>query len=490
MNNIIKQFSIVGGLILITTLSACDDFLDVRPKAEKLERELFSTPEGFESAIYGVYGEMQSEPLYGKNLTWGITELMAQNLYSSSTSGTALAKYDYTENSEVRDMFANTWTKAYETIGYANNLLDQIDKKGKSALPLYDYYKGEMLGVRAMLHFELLRMFCPTDTSATGIPYVKEYSPTVKPFESVGANYRHIIADLTEAAQLLDNGRTAITYPRNNGQYNKFLNHAETHLNYYAVKALLARVCWMKGDLAQAAAYAGEVIASGAFPLVGENEVKDYVAGVLSPKETIFGLFSTDYARTAKSYLYEFRSFYSYNPYYNSPLSGTSYKDSYTEVYAKNIGGVEQDRRLDHFVTAKGYALWLKMVDYYTIEDKVRPDESSLIKGISVLHSAELYLIAADALLDTDYEKALTYFDTEIQSRGLTSFKKQNKQLTHEIIFDEYRKEMFGEGQVWYFMKRENRDIVSNIESRTIPGSRTVYTIPIPQDEYEYRNKQ
>ena len=46
---------------------------------------------------------------------------------------------------------------------------------------------------------------------------------------------------------------------------------------------------------------------------------------------------------------------------------------------------------------------------------------------------------------------------------------------------------MFGEGQTWYNMKRLKRDIVSNMESRTIPASNTVYVIPIPQEEYEYR---
>ena len=117
------------------------------------------------------------------------------------------------------------------------------------------------------------------------------------------------------------------------------------------------------------------------------------------------------------------------------------------------------------------------MVDYYTIEGQTRPNGNSLIKGISLLHSAELYLIAADALLTTQYNKALQYYDKEVQSRGLASLEKQGKTLT----------EMFGEGQAWYNMKRLKRDIVSNMESRTIPANKAIYVIPIPQEEYEYR---
>jgi len=68
-----------------------------------------------------------------------------------------------------------------------------------------------------------------------------------------------------------------------------------------------------------------------------------------------------------------------------------------------------------------------------------------------------------------------------------TAMEKQGKTLTADMIYHEYRKEMFGEGQTWYNMKRLKRDIVSNMESRTIPASNTVYVIPIPQEEYEYR---
>ena len=93
MKTIIKNIMLSGCCMLTLVMSTgCDNFLDVRPKAEKLERDLFSTPQGFEDAIYGVYGEMQSDALYGMNLTWGINELLAQHLYCGSTAGEALGK--------------------------------------------------------------------------------------------------------------------------------------------------------------------------------------------------------------------------------------------------------------------------------------------------------------------------------------------------------------------------------------------------------------
>ena len=66
-------------LLGTTALTSCNDFLDVRPKGENLEADQFKTPAGFEAAIYGVYGTMQSGSLYGMDLYWGLTDVMAQD---------------------------------------------------------------------------------------------------------------------------------------------------------------------------------------------------------------------------------------------------------------------------------------------------------------------------------------------------------------------------------------------------------------------------
>ena len=38
-------------------------------------------------------------------------------------------------------------------------------------------------------------------------------------------------------------------------------------------------------------------------------------------------------------------------------------------------------------------------------------------------------------------------------------------------------------------MKRLNKDIVSNVETRIIPASDDVYVLPIPEEEFAYRQK-
>ena len=462
--------------------TSCSDYLDVRPKGEQVEGEQFETAKGFEDAIYGVYGFMTEEATYGKDLVWGIPEILCQNLISKQTDNEEFAKYNYKTNSSVRSRLLNMWTKAYTNIGYANNVLKNLDRKAPGELEYHNLYKGEMLGVRAMIHFDLLRMFASTDKAKRGIPYVKTFDFSVKPFSTVGQCIDYIIADLVEAEKLLAEEET-LAYPRDNQQYERFNRWRESHMNLYAVKALLARVYWYTGDNANAARYAEEVITSGKFPLVDVTEVQNRISGVLSPKETIFGIYSTKYLETSSSWLYTWLSFHTYQPYSDSENS--SYLLSWQNLYKLDVAGTAQDYRLTHFRVGSETKC-LKMVDYLAIENNNTSTRPELISGISLINISELYLIAADALLTTNYTSAVKYFNDETMSRGLSPIA-DNKTLTSEMIYNEYHKEMFCEGQHWFNMKRLNRNIESNLQGRTIPASDDVYVLPIPEEEFEYR---
>ncbi|MBD5180486.1 MAG: RagB/SusD family nutrient uptake outer membrane protein, partial [Bacteroidales bacterium] len=309
-----KKIYIAFVCLMGLATASCNDFLDVRPKGQKVENDLFDSSNGFEDAIYGVYGYMGSQPLYGMDMVWGIPELLNQNLECSSEAGTDFGNYDYNNNLETRKRILDVWTNGYQAIGYANNVLKNIESTSSDKLPLYNIYKGEMLGARAMVHFDLLRLFAPTTLDARGIPYVTSYSFSVKPFSTVGECRDFIINDLLEAEKLLADQET-ITYPRDNDQYEKFNRWRENHLNLYAIKALLARVYWYFGDNAKAAEYAESVINSGRFPLVDVTEIQSHVAGVLCPKETIFGLYCPKYLDYSTKYLYNFQSYLTYTSY-------------------------------------------------------------------------------------------------------------------------------------------------------------------------------
>ena len=55
-------------------LGGCSDYFDVRPKSQVLAAELFSTEQGFDDQLVGVYKRLASTTLYGQEMTFGLME--------------------------------------------------------------------------------------------------------------------------------------------------------------------------------------------------------------------------------------------------------------------------------------------------------------------------------------------------------------------------------------------------------------------------------
>lgn len=72
----------------------------------------------------------------------------------------------------------------------------------------YNLVKGEALALRALLHFDLFRLFGPVyaeDSTAISIPYYKEFQFDVAPSYAAHDFMNMVIADLLEAERLLVN---------------------------------------------------------------------------------------------------------------------------------------------------------------------------------------------------------------------------------------------------------------------------------------------
>ena len=115
-------------LIALVTFTACEDWLDVAPNTDVPAKELFTTENGFISALAGIYIVMTDENTYGKNLTFGLVDQLAQ-LYDYIPDGTQDRSSIYIYDRETsgayntKGVLANTWQSQYHTIANANNLL-------------------------------------------------------------------------------------------------------------------------------------------------------------------------------------------------------------------------------------------------------------------------------------------------------------------------------------------------------------------------------
>lgn len=112
---------------------------------------------------------------------------------------------------------------------------------------------------------------------------------------------------------------------------------------------------------------------------------------------------------------------------------------------------------------------------------------ADLILGINLIRLPEMYYIAAEALLDSDYDAALAYYNSVRLHRGLDPLEAE-KRLTVELINDERYKELIGEGQTYFNMKRQNLPILSHDGKTTYQPAAGIYSIPIPDVEIENRN--
>lgn len=380
----------------------------------------------------------------------------------------------------MRPTIDQIWEGMYKCISYVNNILENLEGHDDSSLPLYNVYKAECLALRGFMHFDILRLFCENivnNPSAQGIPYVDKYDLTVSPFLSAEAAYGRIIDDLkTAEGIMLKNGEY---FDNADQQNNEFLKDRQIHMNLYAVQGMLARVYWMKGDLKTAAGYAQKVLDCGYFELADKSEIEDLVNGVLSPKETIWGVFSATFYTNVRANLYLtgnasclfLKS--DHDDTYLADKEGTDYR---YEKWFKNYSAIE----------ASGMRC-IKILDTYELSYSTRPD--TRVKGINMLRLPELYYIITEYYLSQEkQDEAVKYFDKVLESRGLIGYAdRQGATLTLEKVIQERRKEFICEGQYFFTQKRYNQSIYEPKSGKLYPASNDIYVFPLPENETEYR---
>ena len=469
----IKTVMAVGITIAATS---CEGFLDITPDGQVKRDEMLATNEGVEDALYGVYAKLRNTTLYGQEMYFSSLEIMSQTLYCYGNTGvTALGQYDY-NNTTVKNVFAMIWNDMYNNISNVNSVLNAPLVDGANAYPA-NIYKGEALALRAMMHFDLMRLFAEQITvnpNAKGIPYATEFSLKTPDFETLAENYNHVLADLQEAERLLaDEGEYENT--------TSFMADRQIHLNLHAVRALMARVFLTKGDKEKALEYAEKVIAQSGRQLKTKTEVINDVAGVLSKKECLFGVYFSGFYTQVSAKLQQTISY-----------SSLDLRGDFMEMYENGVSGLDF-RTTAYFTsvdmggTAK-YRL-SKFTDIYDLQNNASARPADLIQGINMIRLPEMCYIAAECLLDKDYPKALDYFNEVVTNRGLDALSGDGEEtLTQEVINTERYKEMIGEGQTFFNMKRLNLSIPSYDNSVTYRPEDGIYVVPIPDSEYENRN--
>lgn len=476
---------IYKGIVLIgmcAPLAACNDWLDVQPESQVEDVELFENETGFKEALAGVYSSMVSENTYSKEMTFGAMAILGQEwTHYPSSSYQDIAEYNYS-STVASNFIARMWSNSYNGIANVNNLLKHIDaKKTVFKGNNYEIIKGEALALRAFLHFDLLRCFgvsYEVNTDMPAIPYCTDLTYRVFPQLTVSGVAEKVIEDLLEAEKLLDGTDPiqtgeAITELDDNG----YLMNRQLHLNYYAVKGLQARVyMWMK-KYTEAEAAAEVVIESEAFPWAQLSYISvghDYGFAT----EQLFALNNITLSTLADTYFNE-------EEYTTSFSLDADVREEYYDYMTGDY------RYLYLFVSgtkneAVNYRFSLKYNNPYIGSGDSFDEESYYSDKMPMIRLGEMYLIVAECQYRAS-GGGLSVLNELRAARNVPGLQSLPADFYTELI-REYRRELLGEGQLFFLYKRLNRSLV--IGSGVDMIGEKAYTFPIPVSETDAAQRE
>lgn len=468
-----------------TMMVSCDSWLEVKPYDKISEGELQKSEEGYQKMLNGIYIDLNSDALYGQSLSVEMIEVMG-GAYAIGTDNSVWGNYKDLSNYQYgteywRNRLDQTWNKAYALILNCNKILENIDQN-QDLFTGGNYYavKGEALALRAMLHFDMLRLFGPVyakDSDKKAIPYYNKQTNSPEPILTAKEVAEKVVADLEEARILLANDPVKTEGTLMSGSQDgtsNFMRYRALRLNYYAVEALLARVNLYMGNKTEAFKYATDVIKTadqGIFPFVDKSLVIGSPADPdrIFSSEVLFALTNTSRSKIHKNFYDPSRL-----PNYVFRMDDNLMSNI---VYggAAITGGYQDDYRYRANWIATGSNRY-----FYKYSDMVA-NGSIQNTMIPMIRLGEMFLIAAESQSD-NLANGVQYVNALRRNRGVANL----QTLTPDLLKYEYIRELYGEGQLFYLYKRLNSDIITSSNANKNPkASDLIFVVPLPDSETE-----
>lgn len=488
---------------LSMTLS-CNKFLDVRPDDQVLQEKLFETNEGVRIAVNGVYRLMSSTDLYAKNLSWGWASAVSQNYEVNYLPWEVqeAARFNW-EISTTQGIMEDIWTRSYNVLANVNNIIQEVEKKDSTFFAQQGWEQkmilGEMHGLRAMIHFDLLRIFAPapvTGYAGETIPYVDAY-PTYQPQRlGMAALFDSIVTDIKEAQALLGNVdtiylrnvmRSGSGRIRSNSSWidlpqGDFFNFRGQRMNFIAASALLARVYMYKNDLVN-----GEAAAKFVYDMQKRNWLQwtqAFNQGQVNDVDYV-------YAKRPDELILAFsnaRNHDNYEDAINAGGAGSIYYMMNDAYINKLFEGDLDDYRLVGWYNRHNdqrYLTWARPrgTSYYA--EIVLKDQGPVLP---VMRFTEMYHILVECYARAGrIDDAVTVLN-DLRLRRGAKVKIANTLTTDQvmdILEKDVVRENLTEGQAFFWFKRLNRNIF-NGETDRIMNPKDWYA-PLPQSEVAYQ---
>lgn len=479
MKTIVAIILFLLGLLTIS----CDKWLDVRSDDEIYVDDALIDRAGFVKALDGIYQQLGDPDLYGRELKFGMLDVMAGYWYMIKQHNYYAAfKFDYQDPGFQKKRDA-LWSKMYSAIHQCNILLEAVDNIKNDEY--YNVIKGEVLGLRAFIHFELFKLFGPVtiikgmDTPA--IPYHAETSKVRVKFSTSRVCLSKIEQDLLEAKNLLKDDPIKTQGRIQDGNtggdpYNSLLDRRGIRMNYYAVVALLARQALYEGNMPKTMQWGEQLLtelnSSKAVRLIDKDDLLSE-----EPKdnrwtmENIWGLYIRNMKKNMDG---SFSGLMTINT-----MLVPDFPSFLDQIYTRGTGNIS-DYRYQEWAVARNFNKF-QSVDFN--EESTAPTQAYLFE-MQLINLPEIYLILAEAYLDSNIQQALKILNTLRAHRGLAALNPgagTTADIIRGYLMDEVRREYIGEGYLFLYYKRLFHDIYRS--EYTIPAQESVFVLPLPADE-------
>ena len=466
------------------TLSSCNDYFDKTGDEQHItDKKFFGDEAAFASALTDCYTLMRSRDLYGGMLTLEMMEFANQNMAPHDAFSSAAAQLNFAD-AALAARVDTMMHAAYRVVAACNKLIDEAEctkvvftSAGKKKI-----ITAEAYALRAAVQFDLLRLFHPapaTDAGFCGLPYVTHTSANTHEALTTTQILQAVNADLAHAAQLLKTV-DPILKERNSivgvGEFDRRLRTFQ--MNYYAVKAVQARVALWQGNYEQAVAQADSVLAHlqntvARYRLFYWVTPGHYGSDFSFSREYVFGIASTPtgFARLSDDMF---------------KTKGIQTTTSLRDIYADNA-----DIRYRAWFRQQGcgYAMSNKFGSATLLTDYVYSTSAtatSLPAAIPYIKLGEVMLIKAEALNEMGQTSAARSLLEEMQGYKDISYASRatsvTKESLRELIYAEARRDLFGEGQLFYLNKRLGLTSVKAADGTMRTVTLNQYTLPLPAD--------
>lgn len=492
--HITNKLKLVVAIVLSITSTSCNNWLDLDSEDRILENTLFSSPSGFMSALNGVYIEFLKPNMYGDVLTYKTFDVLAQ-YYDCSADEHPMQRLIKYEPTAKAGQVSGLWSTAYTLLVNVNTIIESCDaRRNVLSNEYYHVLKGEALVMRALIHFELLRVFGPiysVSPETECIPYANSSDLVVRPLKKASEIATLIMNDFKEAENLLKGYDPVITqgapFKDAGAGIPNDMAYRSMRLNYYAVRAYIARLALYIGDRETALSYAKSVIKETQednqwFPLITRAAATTPMKqDRIYQSEILFGLYNLKRGTI-------FDNTFSNKMGNNVVLRPSS--DNIEALYEDNTK-LNDWRYTEQWMTLKDpdgneqkY-----FVKYMPIDDT---NTDGVSQGytyiVPIMRISEMYLIVAEC--ETDETEAFSYLNKLRAARGIAMVEPGPDR--QKLVEAEFRREFIGEGQLFWFYKRLNLTEIPSCTNfnEMVAMQESYYLFSLPQGELDKRKEK